>query len=311
MLNEHERQSRLDDLRDRDAVGREPLEHDAPGQRARLANVAHEHGVHEHVVYDDGTVATETPKPFPVLEEPTWLDAEDEELEEPRDSAFRGIWIGVAAAAVTFVLVFAVPHWLGWYDVGPSTPKAKRDLAPDSVIASVTAKPSADAPATEPAAPVAAVAPAEAPQAPARPAAPAATTTPMPAKPAAPAAAALPPAAVEPKAPAPPREARPAAREVKPAPAPPREVKAVASRESKPAAKGKTFTVQIAAFKNARQAGKVAESAKRAGYSADVLRVDSSAVPWVVRVGGYSTREQAETARDGLAKKGFRGGFIL
>jgi cell division protein FtsN len=42
-----------------------------------------------------------------------------------------------------------------------------------------------------------------------------------------------------------------------------------------------------------------------------VLRVESSAVPWVVRVGGYSTREQAESARDALAKKGFRGGFIL
>jgi cell division septation protein DedD len=114
---------------------------------------------------------------------------------------------------------------------------------------------------------------------------------------------------VERKAPAPPREARPAPREVKPARAS-REVKAAAGRESKPA-RGKTFSVQIAAFKNARQAGKAAESAKRAGYSADVLRVDSSAVPWVVRVGGYSTREQAESARDALAKKGFRGGFIL
>jgi len=115
--------------------------------------------------------------------------------------------------------------------------------------------------------------------------------------------------AVEHKAPAPPREARPAPREVKPAPAP-REVKAAASHERKPA-KGKTFAVQIAAFKNARQAGKAAENAKRAGYSADVLRVDSSSVPWVVRIGGYSTREQAESARDALAKKGFRGGFIL
>jgi cell division protein FtsN len=69
--------------------------------------------------------------------------------------------------------------------------------------------------------------------------------------------------------------------------------------------------VQIAAFKNARQAGRVAENAKRAGYAADVLRVESSAVPWVVRIGGYSTREQAESARDALARKGFRGGFII
>ena len=78
---------------------------------------AHAHDAPDHIEHDDAPVATETPKPFAVLEEPTWLDAEDdEELEEPRDSAFRGIWIGIAAAAVTFVLVFAVPHWLGWYD---------------------------------------------------------------------------------------------------------------------------------------------------------------------------------------------------
>jgi cell division septation protein DedD len=300
MLNEHERQSRMDDLRYDEHDNDVRAYHDAPARAAsdRAAYDLDAHHLDERV--DDAPVATETEKPFPVLEEPTWLDAEDdEELEEPRDSAFRGIWIGVAAAAVTFVLVFAVPHWLGWYDIGPSTPKAKRDLTPDSVIASVTAKTPGEAPAAEVPAPTA-----PAPQA-ATPAAPTASATP----PAAPPAPALPPAAVEHKAPAPPREARPAPREVKPAPAP-REVKAAASRESKPA-KGKTFTVQIAAFKNARQAGKVAENAKRAGYSADVLRVDSSAVPWVVRVGGYSTREQAESARDALAKKGFRGGFIL
>src|SRR4029450_1450430 len=51
---------------------------------------------------------------FPTLEEPSWLDDDlDEDVEAPRDSAFRGIWIGVAAAAATFVLVFAIPHWLG------------------------------------------------------------------------------------------------------------------------------------------------------------------------------------------------------
>src|SRR6185295_8516996 len=215
MLNENDRPSRMDN---------------------DLRYPAHAHDAPDHIEHDDAPVATETPKPFAVLEEPTWLDAEDdEELEEPRDSAFRGIWIGIAAAAVTFVLVFAVPHWLGWYDIGPSAPKAKRELNPDSVIASVTGK-SAESPAAEPTAP------------------------PAPTRP---------PAAVEHKASAPPREARPAPREVKPAPAP-REVKAAASHERKPA-KGKTFAVQIAAFKNARQAGKAAENAKRAGYSADVL----------------------------------------
>ena len=57
---------------------------------------------------------------FPALEEPAWLEDEaDDEMQEPSDSPFRGMWIGIAAAAVTFVLVFAIPQWLGWYDIGP------------------------------------------------------------------------------------------------------------------------------------------------------------------------------------------------
>lgn len=231
--------------------------------------------------------ATETTSHYPVLEEPSWLDDDDlEEMEAPRDSAFRGIWIGAVAAAVTFVLVFAVPHWLGWYDVGPSTPRVSRELNPESVISSVTAKPS-----TPPAEPAAAVA----------------SAVPPP--------AAAPPAA-ETRVPAAPRESKPAPRETRAAVALPDAKPATAGRETKPpkpaATTGRrTFTVQIAAFKNARQAGRVAENAKRAGYAADVLRVESSPVPWVVRIGGYSSREQAESAREALAKKGFRGGFIL
>ena len=72
----------------------------------------------------------------------------------------------------------------------------------------------------------------------------------------------------------------------------------------------RTFTVQIAAFKNAKQAGQLADRVKRDGYPADVRRIESSAVPYVVRVGGYTSREQAESAREALARKGFKG-FIL
>src|SRR5258705_13151225 len=78
---------------------------------------------------------------FPALEEPAWLEDEaDDEMEEPSDSPFRGMWIGIAAAAVTFVLVFAIPQWLGWDHIGPPSP-AKRPPAPETVIAPVTAKP--------------------------------------------------------------------------------------------------------------------------------------------------------------------------
>jgi cell division septation protein DedD len=251
-------------------------------------------------------IATETPSPYPVLEEPSWLVEEDpEEMEEPRDSPFRGIWIGAAAAGITFVLVFAVPHWLGWYDIGPSTPRTSRELTPDSVISTVTAKSSAS-----PADPAPTAASSAAPSAATPPAAPpaAAVETKTPPAPAA--------TTVETRTPAAPRESKPAPREAK-AVAAPRDAKpAPATRETKPAkaavAAGRhTFSVQIAAFKNARQAGRVAAKAKRAGYAADVLRVKSAAIPWVVRIGGYSTREQAESARDALAKKGFHGGFIL
>jgi len=241
----------------------------------------------------EAPIATETTSHYPVLEEPSWLVDEDlDEMEAPRDSAFRGIWIGAAAAGLTFVLVFAVPHWLGWYDIGPSTPRASRELTPDSVISTVTAQPST-APA-EPAPTVAATA-----------------TPPAAAPPAAP-----PAAAVEPRTPAVAGESKPAPREPKAAVAPRDAKPAPAARETKPpkaaaAASRHTFSVQIAAFKNAGQAGRVAERAKRAGYAADVLRVESAAIPWVVRIRGYSTREQAESARDALAKKGFRGGFIL
>ncbi|HMH77166.1 MAG TPA: SPOR domain-containing protein [Candidatus Udaeobacter sp.] len=218
---------------------------------------------------------------FPALEEPAWLEDEaDDEMEEPPDSPFRGMWIGIAAAAVTFVLVFAIPQWLGWYDIGPPS-QAKREPAPESVIATVTAKPSGSAVVETGSPAVPAVA------------APPATAPPV----------SLPKAPVTKETkPTPPPATSGVAKETKPAPpavtAPP----AASSR--------RTFTVQIAAFKNAKQAGLLADRVKRDGYPADVRRIESSAVPYVVRVGGYTSREQAESAREALARKGFKG-FIL
>jgi cell division septation protein DedD len=217
---------------------------------------------------------------FPALEEPAWLEDEaDDEMEEPPDSPFRGMWIGIAAAAVTFVLVFAIPQWLGWYDIGPPS-QAKREPAPESVIATVTAKPSGSAVVEtgSPAVPAVAAPPATAPPV-SLPKAPVTKET----KPTTPVTPAL-------------------TRETKPAPP------AVTAPPAAPSRR--TFTVQIAAFKNAKQAGLLADRVKRDGYPADVRRIESSAVPYVVRVGGYTSREQAESAREALARKGFKG-FIL
>ena len=221
---------------------------------------------------------------FPALEEPAWLDDEtDDEMEEPSDSPFRGMWIGIAAAAVTFVLVFAIPQWLGWYDIG-SPPSAKREATPEAIISTVTAKPSGAAVVETGPPAVAAVA------------------TPP---------ATAPPVSL-PKAPL----TKQSAKETKPippaTPAVARETKASPPAVDAPPASPaqRMFTVQIAAFKNAKQAGLLAERVKREGYPADVRRIESSAVPYAVRVGGYSSREQAESAREALARKGFKG-FIL
>ena len=215
---------------------------------------------------------------FPALEEPAWLEDEaDDEMEEPSDSPFRGMWIGIAAAAVTFVLVFAIPQWLGWYDIGPP-PQSKRESVPESVIATVTAKPSGPA-VVETKPPAVAAPPATAP----------------------PVSLPKAPIAKETK-PTPPPATSGVAKETKPAPS------AVTAPPAAPSRR--TFTVQIAAFKNAKQAGLLADRVKRDGYPADVRRIESSAVPYVVRVGGYASREQAESAREALARKGFKG-FIL
>ncbi len=223
---------------------------------------------------------------FPVLEEPAWLDDEvDDEMEEPSDSPFRGMWIGIAAAAVTFVLVFAIPQWLGWYDIGPP-PQAKREASPEAIISTVTAKPSGAAVVETGPPAVAAVA------------TPPATAPPV----------SLPKAPVT-------RE--PITKETKPTPPP---VTPAVVKETRPAPPvrasppreetRRTFTVQIAAFKNAKQAGQLADRVKKDGYPADVRRIEASAVPYVVRIGGYASREQAESAREALARKGFKG-FIL
>lgn len=222
---------------------------------------------------------------FPALQEPGWLeDDPDEDMEEPSDSPFRGMWIGIAAAAATFVLVFAIPQWLGWYDIGPA-PQAKREATPEAIISTVTAKPSGPAVVETgpPAVGAVATPPATAPPGNSPKAPGAKETSSKETK-------SAPPAATP-------------AKETKPAPP------AVAAAPP-PSPSRKTYTVQIAAFKNARQAGQLAERVKRDGYRADVRRIESSAVPWVVRIGGYATREQAESARDALARKGLKG-FIL
>ncbi len=267
-----------------------------------------EHGDNEHNEHDERELPLEGLSPrerdaqmkFPALEEPAWLEDEaDDDMEEPSDSPFRGMWIGIVAAAVTFVLVFAIPQWLGWYDIGPP-PQARRDAAPEAIISTVTAKPSGAAVVETGPPAVAAVA------------TPPATAPPV-TLPKAPVTKE--PIAKETKT-APPPAAPAAARETKPTP--PAVVPAVV-KETKPAPAAaaapaspsrRTFMVQIAAFKNAKQAGQLAERVKRDGYHADVRRIESSAVPYVVRVGGYPSREQAESAREALARKGFKG-FIL
>src|SRR5262249_4625475 len=202
----------------------------------------HDHETrHEHDVPDESASSREreTQLKFPDLDEPAWLEDDSEEMEEPSSSPLRGIWVGIAAAAVTFVLVFAIPQWLGWYDVGPGSQRAKRDGTPEGVIASITEKPSGSAVETAPPA----AAPAPAPTAPAAlprvslpkagPPATAATAT-ATTPPATKVAAVSPPTATA-------------------ATPPVAKASAAAPKPAKPAASAskRTFTVQIAAFKDA------------------------------------------------------------
>ncbi len=172
-----------------------------------------------------------------VLDDLAWL--EDEE-EEPSDSPFRGMWVGVLAAIATFTLVFALPLWLGWYDLAP---KAQRDASSRPVISSL--------PETAPAPP-----------------------------------------------------SNPMAQQPRPVEAPP--ITKLAPLESA----RRSFWVQVAAFKDAKQAGRFAVRVKREGYPVDVRRLSTSVNPWVVWVGKYPTREQAESVRAALARQGLHG-FVL
>src|SRR5258705_6734560 len=116
MLTEHDRPHRMDDPHDGSHDG------EAPG-------------------------ATETPSRFPVLEEPSWLDDEEfEDVEAPRDSAFRGIWIGVAPAALTFALVFAIPPRPRRYAPRPPAPPAQRRPTPGFGISTAPPQPPGRAP---------------------------------------------------------------------------------------------------------------------------------------------------------------------
>src|SRR5260370_32961692 len=115
-----------------------PTEHDRPHRMDDPHDGSHD---------GEAPVATETPSRFPVLEEPSWLDDEEfEDVEAPRDSAFRGIWIGVAAAAITFALVFPIPHWLRRCGPRPPGPPAPPGRAPRFGDSTLTAQPPRRAP---------------------------------------------------------------------------------------------------------------------------------------------------------------------
>jgi cell division septation protein DedD len=194
-------------------------------------------------------------------DEATWLELEEDEG-QLEDFPFRGIWVGIVSAVVTFTLVLMVPYWLGWWN-SQSTHSIRQGSAP---FPSIVSSPVPNTPSS------------------------AATLTPPPTE-----LASGPKAAVS-------------------APGDRVAVSAgpTASTISKPVptSSGGGFWVQIAAFKDANQAVRLATRMRRQGYPADVRPSDSTANPWVVRVGKYPTRERAEAVRAALKKKGFRG-FLL
>jgi DedD protein len=191
-------------------------------------------------------------------DEATWFEEEEEQLE---DSPFRGIWVGIVSAVVTFTLVLMVPYWLGWWN--SQRPALHKGSAPFPSVASSLA------PNTPSSAPT--------------------LKTPLAELVSSPKAAV----------------STPGGRVVVSA-----EPTASAISKPVPTSSGGGFWVQIAAFKDANQAVRLATRMRREGYPADVRRRDSTANPWVVWIGKYPTKERAEAVRAALEKKGFRG-FLL
>ena len=73
-------------------------------------------------------------------------------------------------------------------------------------------------------------------------------------------------------------------------------------------AKADGFVVQLAAFADDKGANSLANKLKRAGYSAFVEPVHTSrGTLWRVRVGGYGSKPEAETARVKLKGEGYSG----
>ena len=115
-----------------------------------------------------------------------------------------------------------------------------------------------------------------------------------------------------------PTEMKSAAVETKPLPADakPADEKAatttVATAQPAPVAaspaKAEGFVVQLAAFADDKGANSLANKLKRAGYSAFVEPVHTSrGTLWRVRVGGYGSKPEAETARVKLKGEGYSG----
>lgn len=115
-------------------------------------------------------------------------------------------------------------------------------------------------------------------------------------------------------APEPRAEPKPAAAEGKAAPSDPKPI-TVAAQSAAPSpppptapSKVEGFVVQLAAFADDKGANSLANRLKKVGYAAFVEPVATSrGTLWRVRVGGYSSRPDAEAARAKLKGEGYNG----
>jgi DedD protein len=101
-------------------------------------------------------------------------------------------------------------------------------------------------------------------------------------------------------------ETKPATAEAKPATGTVSQAPAAASAAAPAKAEG--FVVQLAAFADDKGANALANKLKKSGYAAFVQPVETSrGTLWRVRVGGYGSRPEAETARVALKGEGYSG----
>ncbi len=241
---------------------------------------------------------------------------EDEEQEEyGQRSIFSTGWFRAVLVLLILavVVVVSVPLIGGWFEPASSTKTASRPPEPTSRPSDAPSAVVPVPPAATPTSPTTIEPPKPEAQksepAPAAPLSQAPAVTPAPGaseKPAPTSPGPMTPARSAPKAEVS-KALPPASKPAQAARAPQHTAALQPKAESRPAATGGSYWVQVGAFKETRNAEGLAKTLRAEGFSVQVASVERGGTLHVVRVGGFPDRAQAAAAREQLQGKGHQG----